>query len=191
MIIKATVDGVVREVELNDDQIYYAHLELQKHYDVADVDGYLTDWFSDDYDDREDCDEIKGKIDEVKDSIAKSYRHRLDNDDTWFNTLRSVVADFIKSIDWQKNNMADGVMEFDTYPPVFNKDGSENEDYDETFMEFTVPSEWAIKWIANWSWQSCVPCDQFKNWYDWDDTLRMYDDAAADGAIISERILER
>ena len=191
MKIKATVDGVVREVELNDDQIYYAHLELQKHSDVTDVKNYLTDWFPDDYCDREDYDEIKEKIDEVKDTIAESYRHRLDNDDTWFHTLRSVVEDFVKSIDWQKNNMADGVMEFDTYPPVFNKDGSENEDYDKTFLEFTVPSEWAIKWIAKWSWQSCVPSDQFRSWYDWDDTLRMYDDAAADGAIISERILER
>lgn len=189
--IKATVDGVVREVELDNDQLYTAELVMRKAIDRADVDGYIEDWFPDDYGDHDNYDELLATIKGMEDAIAVEYRERMDNDDTWFYTMRDVVASYVSAIEQNKWDDVHGTLEFDTYPNMTNDDGSENLDYDNTLKLFTVPAIWAMVWIKKWTAQEGMTVDQFKDWYDWDDTLRMYEDAHRADMIISERIAER
>ena len=189
--IRDMVDGIDREVELKGYQIYPANLALQKVNDLCDVIGYLEDWFPEDYADCDEYDALIEKIEQNKDVIARAYRKRMDNDDTWFHTLRSVVKDYVDTIKWQEEQNSNEFAEYETYPPLTMDDGSENEKYDETIKKFKVPAEWAAKWIGNWSLESNISASMFKDYYTWDDTLSMYDSAVADNVIVSEEIVER
>ena len=80
----------------------------------------------------------------------------------------------------------DGVMTFNTYPPMFidYDELIENVNYDNEKRVFTVSSEWALKWIDENSHY------KFGFWkeYTYDDTLQMFEDACRDGELISDRI---
>jgi len=66
--------------------------------------------------------------------------------------------------------------------------GEENELYDVTLREFTVPVDWFYRWVYEEDGRSWK---DFINEYTWDDTLRMYDQALRDGAVMFDEIVPR
>lgn len=76
-------------------------------------------------------------------------------------------------------------ISFETYPPCFNEDGSENENYDNEVKVFVVPHEWAERWLRK-NYDCSIA--EFLETYDWDGTVQMNYDAAVDGAILLEWI---
>ena len=80
--------------------------------------------------------------------------------------------------------------EFETYAPMFMGDGTytENPDYDDQLTVFEVPLEWAEQWAVGDGFESL---EAFLDNYTWDDTYRMYGDALAQKAVLSERITAR
>lgn len=78
----------------------------------------------------------------------------------------------------------------ETYPPMVY-DGVENPFYDEELLEFTIPYFWLSRYYHEQQ-LGAFDLDFFlMNEYTWDDTLEIYNNASADGVIISEKIVER
>ena len=88
----------------------------------------------------------------------------------------------------------------ETYPPMVY-DGVENPFYDEELLEFTIPYAWLSEYFYQnnlgdidedeYGTDECDLTYWLTNVYTWDDTLEIYNDASADGVIISEKIVER
>ena len=82
----------------------------------------------------------------------------------------------------------------DTYSDLRFEDGSENTNYDLELREFTVPFRWVAEEFRFDNFGAEAECDLeyfLLEQYTWDDTFWLYERAAADGVIISERIVRR
>lgn len=92
--------------------------------------------------------------------------------------------------DWSPaNGCYRQIFTIETYPPMFSDYGNhvENEEYDDTLLWFSVPKQWALKWIT----ADGTTFDEFMSTYTWDMTFEMYQDATAEKVIISEEIKDR
>ena len=79
---------------------------------------------------------------------------------------------------------------YDTYSDMFTDDKHmiENENYDNEIRWFEVPEEWANKWVKEHGFSGF---EEFDNEYTWDDSIQMYEDAKAEGVLISTEIDQR
>lgn len=93
--IMATVDGVAREVQLTERQKYPVHRVLQDMYDQEDVQNILEERMFQDMK----PEWLDNALHNVP-QIAKRYREALDDDESWYNILQSVV------LNWMYDNNA-------------------------------------------------------------------------------------
>lgn len=93
--ITATVDGVAREVQLTEMQKYPVHRVLQDIYDQEDVQNILEERMFQDM-----KPEWLEKALQYVPEIANRYREALDDDESWYNILQSVV------LNWMYDNNA-------------------------------------------------------------------------------------
>ena len=75
---------------------------------------------------------------------------------------------------------------FYTYPPVFNDDETENEDYDSQATVFTVRRDWYEDWCRIVGENP----EEFMKNYTYDDTIQMLDCAISDGALTYRNVVE-
>ena len=86
------------------------------------------------------------------------------------------------------NNASHETITYGTYPDMFTdyENMIENEDYDIQMREITVPTAWAKEWVQ----EHCdMSLDEYENEYTWDDSIQMYEDAKAEGVLISTEII--
>ena len=76
---------------------------------------------------------------------------------------------------------------YDTYPDVFTDYESliENENYDNETRFIEIPEAWAKEWVVK---NGFPTLDSFNLEYTYDTTWQMFDDATAEGVLVSERI---
>lgn len=86
------------------------------------------------------------------------------------------------------NHTSHETITYGTYPDMFTdyENMVENEDYDVQMREITVPTAWAKEWVKD---HCDMTLDEYENEYTWDDSIQMYEDAKAEGVLISTEII--
>lgn len=88
MKIKRTINGEEYEFELTNEEAQDTYYEKKHMFDLCDTQMVLEqtneDWI---------LDLPTAKRDAVVELIARRYRERMDNDDTWYCTMKDVIAD--------------------------------------------------------------------------------------------------
>lgn len=90
MKIKRMINGEEYEFELTDDEVWDAYCEKQDVFDLDDTQMMLEtneDWI---------LDLPTAEKNAVVELIARRYRERLDNDDTWYYIMNDVIADVVE-----------------------------------------------------------------------------------------------
>lgn len=92
MKIKAMVDGIEREVELTDMQLFNAHKELENYYDTQDYMDNL-DYFLEgmEIENEDDYNALHDHMLEVKEELVRDFRHDLNNSEEWWIWLKDIV----------------------------------------------------------------------------------------------------
>lgn len=90
MKIKRMINGEEYEFELTDGEVWDAYCEKQDVFDLNDTQMMLEtneDWI---------LDLPTAEKNAVVELIARRYRKRMDNDDTWCYVMNDVIADVAK-----------------------------------------------------------------------------------------------
>ena len=76
---------------------------------------------------------------------------------------------------------------FDSFPRTFLEDGTENPNWDDELLLFTIPYYYFIQWLID----NDIDFDEFMDEYTWEDTYELYECADTDGKVIKEEVIER